>query len=72
MHFVSKNNIQIVISIIRSKTVFQFLEEITNGISSKAYTSALVLDLFKAFNRVDHQTLLSKLGKVGFRGVAYD
>jgi len=41
-------------------------------IQNKAYTSLLLMDLHKAFDRVSHKTLLKKLHLYGIRGPAHD
>lgn len=47
---------------------FTLINRIINNINCKIPTSALLLDLSKAFDFVDHSMLISKLDKCGIRG----
>lgn len=48
-----------------------FLEDLSVNIDRGRKTSALFMDMTKAFDRVVHTTLLKKLYSFGFRGTAY-
>lgn len=51
--------------------VINLVENITQAINKKQYTVGIFLDLQKAFDTIDHNILLHKLQKYGFRGIAH-
>ena len=48
----------------------ELASSIINGKDDGFYTLALLINLSKAFDTVDHNILLDKLDKYGIRGVA--
>ena len=48
------------------------LQFIYNNLDSNHVVLSIFLDFSKAFDCIDHELLLSKLGKYGFRGVSND
>lgn len=52
--------------------IFKFLRNIMVELDKKNYSCALYMDLTKAFDYVDHNTLLNKLYAYGIRGNVYD
>lgn len=46
--------------------------QITNNLENKKHTMGLYLDIAKAFDTVNHEILLNKLYKAGFRGTFWD
>lgn len=53
-----------------STTIFQILQRILDSINKSEAVVAVFLDLSKAFDSVQHDRLLEKSEKVGFRGRA--
>ena len=52
--------------------VSELVSEIIKGFQNGFYTTALFLDLSKAFDTLEHKVLLSKLEKYGIRGTCLD
>lgn len=52
-----------------SLAIIDTVEEITNAIDSKKYVAGLFVDLTKAFDTIDHNTLAIKLERYGIRGI---
>ena len=52
--------------------VTELSNHITKSMDNKQCTLAVFLDLSKAFNTIDHMTLLSKLAHHGVRGIALE
>lgn len=52
-----------------TRATYQLLEEIAYGINGKENTSAIFVDISKAFDCVNHEILLENIEKMGFRGV---
>lgn len=48
--------------------LLKFCSEVYNGINKNLSTAGLFVDITKAFDMVDHELLLNKLYKAGFRG----
>lgn len=55
-----------------STALYQLINSVTTSIDDRGMTLALLFDLSKAFDRVDHSLLLYKLERLGVRGVALD
>ena len=55
-----------------NRAIFQVLEEILTGINEDEYTVCVCMDLSKAFDSVDYETLYDKLELLGFRGLSLD
>ena len=56
-----------------TKQVIVYLTDIIcNNVDKGRYTGAIYIDLRKAFDTIDHATLLSKLPKYGIKGLEYD
>lgn len=53
-------------------TVNKFMYDVINIIDSKKYALGLLLDMSKAYDRVQHNILLNKLYGIGIRGTAHD
>lgn len=49
-----------------------FMVEVYDGLNEGKYVTGLFLDIRKAFDTVNHEILLSKLWKIGIRGVPYN
>lgn len=58
----------------RSTTLacFNLIKEVTESIDKKVPVSALMLDMTKAFDLIDHEILLGKIEKYGIRGAGYE
>ena len=52
--------------------VSELVSEITKGFQNGFFTTALFLDLSKAFDTLEHKVLLKKLEKYGIRGACLD
>ena len=52
--------------------LIQITESIRNSIDNNEFGCGIFIDLKKAFDRVNHSILLSKLNHYGVRGKAYD
>ena len=52
--------------------VTELSNHVINSIDNKQCTLAVFLDLSKAFDTIDHMTLLAKLAHYGIRGVALE
>ena len=48
------------------------LNHITSALDNKKFILSLLLDLFKAFDSINHSELLKKLEFYGFRGIVND
>lgn len=48
--------------------MIDLVEEISNNIEKQKYSLAIFIDLKKAFDTIDHNILIKKLGKKGIRG----
>ena len=51
-----------------TQAIFRFVNDVLKAFHNKTYTIALFLDLTKAFDTVDKDVLMHKLGIYGFRG----
>ena len=54
------------------QVVIELVDKISQAIERKEYTVGLFLDLYRAFNTVNHHILLGKLEHYGFREVALE
>ena len=50
--------------------ILHLYDKIVNSLSKREHTVAIFMDLSKAFDTIDHQTLLYKLNVYGIRGMA--
>ena len=55
-----------------SHALMELIENISNAKVSKNHAIGVFIDQIKAFNTVDHGTLIKKLNYYGVRGVAND
>lgn len=46
-------------------------QQLTQGLKDWQYTSGVFLDLFKAFDYVENETLLDKLNSQGLQGILH-
>ena len=53
-------------------TAVKFTNDIFNAMNKRHITVATFIDMAKAFDTVNHQILLNKIEKLGFRGIIYD
>ena len=53
-----------------SLAILELVEEITNAIDDRKSTVGVFIDLKKAFDTVDHNSLIKKLEHYGIRGLA--
>ena len=51
------------------QAILEMTDSVKTAIDQKQLTCGVFVDLFKAFDTVNHQILLSKLDKYGFRGI---
>lgn len=47
----------------------ELIEEITNCVDNKKYAVGILIDLKKAFDGINHNILINKMGSYGIRGV---
>ena len=52
--------------------VMEFVDECVSAMDDKRHVVAVMLDLKKAFDTVNHRVLLRKLERIGFRGIVLD
>ena len=52
--------------------VLDFVNDISSTIDRGMKTTGIFMDLSKAFDTIDHNIVLNKLGHYGFRGISYD
>lgn len=52
--------------------VYKYVQEILNIIHSKHYAIGILIDMTKAYDKVQFKILLNKLYKIGIRGKAYE
>ncbi len=55
-----------------TQPVIEQISNFINGFDNQEYTLGIFLDLSKAFDMIDHKTLLMKLEYYGVRGLALD
>lgn len=51
--------------------VYKYVNKILDTLNARKYAVGLLLDMSKAYDRVDYEILLSKLYNTGIRGIAY-
>lgn len=51
--------------------VYKYIHEILNAINSKKYAVGILLDMTKAYDKVQYEILLNKLYGIGIRGIAH-
>ena len=56
----------------RHHALITIIEKIRNALDNNQYTCGVFLDFQKAFDTVNHRTLLSKLEYHGIRGIPHD
>jgi len=54
------------------KAILKFMEFIYCALDEKCHSIGMFIDLRKAFDTVDHYTLLRKMFRYGIRGIAYE
>ena len=52
------------------RAIYQALSKVLNSLNSNRTTLAMLVDLSKAFDSVNHEILLKKLERYGARGVS--
>lgn len=55
-----------------SMALIDLIEELTTSVDSKKYALGVFIDLKKAFDTIDHEILLHKMDRYGFRGVGLE
>ncbi len=53
-----------------ANAVTEFVSDVLKGFDNRSFTLSVFLDLSKAFDTIDHKTLLNKLEHYGIRGTA--
>ena len=51
--------------------VLDFINDVGKAIDEEMTTAGVFMDLSKAFDTIDHNTLMFKLNHYGFRGICY-
>lgn len=54
-----------------SMAVMKLVEDISTAMDNREHTIGIFIDLKKAFDTIDHNILLHKLERYGFRGIAH-